>query len=96
MWSQADLSVIQMSILKGESDKSDAEKNMRYRAAMEKFRDEGYVFLFSSYSYHHLEKVLKALPESMGNGKVVELTQEFEAKLEHVLAISAHTRDLLY
>ena len=85
---QADLPVIQMSILKGESDGSEAEKNLRYGAAMERFRDEGYVFLFSGSSYHHLAKVLEALPERMGNGKVDVSTQEFEAELERVVAIS--------
>jgi aromatic ring-opening dioxygenase catalytic subunit (LigB family) len=85
---QADLPVIQMSILKGGSDESEAEKNMRYGAAMEKFRDEGYVLLFSGSSYHHLEKVLKALPERMGNGKVDKPTHEFEAELERVATIS--------
>jgi aromatic ring-opening dioxygenase catalytic subunit (LigB family) len=77
-----------MSILKGESDESEAEKNLRYGAAMERFRDEGYVFLFSGSSYHHLAKVLEALPERMGNGKVDVSTQEFEAELERVAAIS--------
>lgn len=61
---------------------------MRYGAAMERFRDEGYVFLFSGSSYHHLGKVLKALPGRMGNGKVDGSTQKFEAQPERVAAIS--------
>lgn len=57
---EADIPIVQMSILKSKKEQDATVRNLALGKAMQRFRDEGYLILGSGGSYHDFEAIAKA------------------------------------
>ena len=57
---EADIPIVQMSILKSKDEQDATDRNLALGKAMRRFSDEGYIVLGSGGSYHDFEAIAKA------------------------------------
>ncbi|KAI2732721.1 hypothetical protein CBS147332_1860 [Penicillium roqueforti] len=81
---QADIPIVQMSILKGHDEQDSTEKNIKLGQAVECFRNAGYAIVGSGGSYHDFEAIAKAF---FTNEPVPAGTERFEKFLKHAASI---------
>jgi aromatic ring-opening dioxygenase catalytic subunit (LigB family) len=90
----ADIPIVQMSILKGENERESTEKNIKLGEALAGFRERGYAICGSGGSYHDFHVIARALFE---NQPVPPSASVFEKFLETSATVSdaAERRSLL-
>ncbi|KAL5083454.1 hypothetical protein Trisim1_001444 [Trichoderma cf. simile WF8] len=81
---QADIPIVQMSVLRGETDIESTELNIQLGQAVESFRDRGYAVIGSGGSYHDFQAIAKAYFE---NKFVPAESSAFEDFLESAASI---------
>ncbi|KAI8234078.1 4,5-DOPA dioxygenase extradiol [Colletotrichum sp. SAR 10_86] len=81
---EADIPVVQVSVLTGKDEGEATRKNLRLGRALEYFRDYGYAIMGSGGSYHDLATTVALV---QGNGELPSGAEEFEGYLKSVAAI---------
>lgn len=81
----ADIPIVQMSVIRRETEAESTEMNIRLGQAMEHFRKEGYAIVGSGGSYHDFESIAKAYFEKQC---IPEEATKFEGFLESVASTS--------
>lgn len=87
MLPQGNIPIVEMSVLKGQTDLEATEKNFRLGEVMETFRDEGYAVVGSGGSWHDFRRGAAAY---FGDGS--KLTEE-EVQFEEFVKDIAETKD---
>uniref|UniRef100_L2FFC2 Extradiol ring-cleavage dioxygenase class iii protein subunit b n=2 Tax=Colletotrichum fructicola (strain Nara gc5) TaxID=1213859 RepID=L2FFC2_COLFN len=88
---EADITVVQVSVLTGKDEKEATRKNLRLGRALEYFRDYGYAIMGSGGSYHDFDTTMAVLE---GSSELPPGAEEFEDYLKSVAAIpDAKTRE---
>ncbi|KAK1676805.1 Extradiol ring-cleavage dioxygenase, class III enzyme, subunit B [Colletotrichum godetiae] len=87
----ADIPVVQVSVLTGKNEEEATDKNLRLGRALEYFRDFGYAIMGSGGSYHDFLTIQDVF---QGAGELPSGAEEFEDYLKSTAAISdASTRE---
>ncbi|KAL3294921.1 catalytic LigB subunit of putative aromatic ring-opening dioxygenase [Colletotrichum asianum] len=81
---EADIPVVQVSVLTGKDEEEATRKNLRLGRALEYFRDYGYAIMGSGGSYHDLATTVALV---QGSGELPPGAEEFEDYLKLVAAI---------
>lgn len=82
---QADIPIVQLSILKGSNEQETIDKNLKLGQALEHFRDHGYAVVGSGGSYHDLETAIKGMTEGF---PIPAAAEDFEAYLLSIASIA--------
>ncbi|KAI8228536.1 4,5-DOPA dioxygenase extradiol [Colletotrichum sp. SAR 10_77] len=81
---EADIPVVQVSVLTGRDEEEATDKNLRLGRALEFFRDYGYAIMGSGGSYHDFDTTMAVFK---GSGELPSGAEEFEDYLNATAAI---------
>lgn len=81
---EADIPVVQVSVLTGKDEEEATDKNLRLGRALDYFRDCGYAIMGSGGSYHDFDTTMAVLE---GSSELPPGAEEFEDYLKSVAAI---------
>ncbi|KAF2183971.1 hypothetical protein K469DRAFT_710350 [Zopfia rhizophila CBS 207.26] len=82
---QADIPIVQLSLLKGSNEQETTDRNLKLGQALEHFRDLGYAVVGSGGSYHDFETAFKGMTERL---PIPAAADDFEDYLVSVASIA--------
>ncbi|KAM5345143.1 hypothetical protein ACJ41O_011005 [Fusarium nematophilum] len=82
---QADIPIVQLSLLKGSNEQEATDRNLKLGQALEHFRDFGYAVVGSGGSYHDFETAIKGMMEEL---PIPAAADDFEEYLVSVASIA--------